>query len=54
MGELLDVVVVHIGDDGFDVNGGVDFFELLFAGDALGELLGDVVFVKEDLPAGGC
>jgi len=44
-----DVGVVNVGDDGLDVNAGVDGAELASGGLGLGQVLGNVVLVEEDL-----
>lgn len=45
-----DVGVVDVGDDWFDGDFAVDLFEFFCGGDCFGEMLLDVVFVKQNLP----
>lgn len=41
--------MVNVGDDGGDLDGGVDGFELASSSNSLGEILAYVVFVEEKL-----
>jgi hypothetical protein len=49
LAEFLNVAEVEVGDNGFDVDFGVDSTEAAVGGDGFGELLVGVVFVEEDL-----
>ncbi|MEY2727522.1 MAG: hypothetical protein RLZZ458_3389 [Planctomycetota bacterium] len=49
LAECPDVAEVEVGDDGFDVDFGVDSTEPAVCSDGFGELFGGVGFVEEDL-----
>ena len=48
--QSLDIFIIHIRDDALDLNGGIDLSQMALRGNGLGQLVLNVVFIKQGLP----